>query len=254
MELANKVALVTGGSSGIGRETAKLLASAGAKVAIADIDTTGGLSLLEEIKNSGGDAMFCTCDVSNESEVKDWIKNVVNQWQSIDILVANAGILAIGSVEEASNLDWDKVLGINVKGYAFCAKYAIPHMRKRGGGAIVNVASMASLIAFPGCALYNTSKGAVLQLTRSLACDLAADNIRVNCVCPGAIETLQTQQFADALGLTTEEAINQIAPTIPMKRIGQPQEVAQAILFLASEKASYITATSLLIDGGYTAK
>jgi NAD(P)-dependent dehydrogenase (short-subunit alcohol dehydrogenase family) len=125
MQLANKVALVTGGSSGIGRETAKLFASEGAKVAIADIDTAGGLSLLEEIKHSGGDVMFDTCDVSNESEVKDWITNVVNQWQSIDILVANAGILAIGPVEEASNLDWDKVLGINVKGYAFCAKYTI---------------------------------------------------------------------------------------------------------------------------------
>ena len=253
MELTNKVALVTGGSSGIGRETAKLFAYEGAKVAIADIDTDGGLLLLEEIKHSGGEAMFYTCDVSSESEVKDWITNVVNQWQGIDILVANAGILAIGSVEEASNLDWDKVLGINVKGYAFCAKYVTPHMRKRGG-AIVNVASMASLIAFPGLALYNTTKGAVLQLTRSLACDLAADNIRVNCVCPGAIDTSQTQQFAESQGLTKEEAINLIAPTIPMKRVGQPQEVAQAILFLASDKASYITGTPLLIDGGYTVK
>lgn len=254
MELANKVALITGGSSGIGRETAKLFASEGAKVAIADINSAGGLSLLEEIKESAGDAMFHTCDVSIESEVKDWITNVVNQWQSIDILVANAGILAIGSVEEASNVDWDKVLGINVKGYAFCAKYVTPHMRKRGGGAIVNVASISSFIAFPAFALYNTTKGAVLQLTRSLACDLAADNIRVNCVCPGVIETLQTQQFADLQGLKKEDVINQIAPSIPMKRIGQPQEVAQAILFLASDKASYITATPLLIDGGYTAQ
>ncbi|AFY41766.1 SDR family NAD(P)-dependent oxidoreductase [Nostoc sp. PCC 7107] len=252
MELVNKVALVTGGSSGIGRETAKLFAAEGARVAISDIDTSGGLSLLEEIKNSGGDAMFCTCDVSNENQVQDWITNVVNQWQSIDILVANAGILAIGSLEKASNLDWDKVLGTNVKGYAFCAKYAIPHIRKRGGGTIVNVASIAALIAFPGFALYNTTKGAVLQLTRSLAHDLATENIRVNCVCPGVIETFQTQQFADWQGLTKEEVIDQLAATVPMKRIGKPQEVAQAILFLASDKASYITATSLVIDGGYT--
>ncbi|WP_413198883.1 SDR family NAD(P)-dependent oxidoreductase [Nostoc piscinale] len=252
MELANKVALVTGGSSGIGRATAKLFAAEGAKVAIADIDTTGGLSLLEEIKNSGGEATFHNCDVSDENQVQYWIESVVNQWYSIDILVANAGILAIGSLEKAGNFDWDKVLGTNVKGYAFCAKYAIPHIRERGGGAIVNVASIAALIAFPNFALYNTTKGAVVQLTRSLAHDLATENIRVNCVCPGVIDTLQIQQFADWQGVTKEEAINQLAATIPVKRLGQPQEVAQAILFLASDKASYITATSLVIDGGYT--
>ncbi|ALF54043.1 short-chain dehydrogenase [Nostoc piscinale CENA21] len=252
MELANKVALVTGGSSGIGRATAKLFAAEGAKVAIADIDTTGGLSLLEEIKNNGGEAIFHTCDVSDENQVQNWIASVVNQWQSIDILVANAGILAIGSLEKACNFDWDKVFGTNVKGYAFCAKYAIPHIRQRGGGAIVNVASIAALIAFPNFALYNTTKGAVVQLTRSLARDLATENIRVNCVCPGVINTLQIQQFADWQGVTKEEAINQLAATIPVQRLGEPQEVAQAILFLASDKASYITATSLVIDGGYT--
>ncbi|OKH29616.1 short-chain dehydrogenase [Calothrix sp. HK-06] len=253
MELANKIALITGGSSGIGRETAKLFALEGAKVAIADIDAVGGLSVLNEIKESGGNAMFHQIDVTCESEVINWITDVVNQWQGIDILVANAGILAIGTVEQATELDWDRVLAVNIKGYAFCAKHVAVHIRQRGGGAIVNVASMASFIAFPAFALYNTTKGAVLQLTKSLACDLAPDNIRVNCVCPGAIDTLQTQQFAESQGLKKEDVIAQIAQKVPLKRVGHAREVAHAIVFLASEKASYITATPLLIDGGYTA-
>lgn len=252
MELANKIALITGASSGIGRETAKLLAEEGAKVAIADIDPVGGQTLIEEITAAGGIAQFYQVDVSVESEVQNWVEAVVNQWGGLDILVANAAVLAIGTVEHCTSADWDRVLAVNVKGYAFCAKYAAPQMRKRGGGAIVNLASISSFIAQPAFALYNSSKGAVLQLTRCLAYDLAADNIRVNCVCPGPIDTPVMDYFTQSQGLTKEDVFQQLAALTLLKRMGKPREVANAILFLASDKASYITGTPLMVDAGYT--
>lgn len=253
MELANKIALITGASSGIGRETAKLFALEGAKVALADVDTIGGQTLMDEIKSFGGTALFHPVDVSVETEVQNWIAGVVHQWGGIDILVANAAVMIIGTVEQATELDWDRVLAVNVKGYAFCAKYVIPQMRQRGGGAIVNLASISSFVAVPAFAPYNTSKGAILQLTRSLAYDLAPDNIRVNCVCPGPIYTSAVQNVANSLGFSDEDLVKQFAPLTLLKRMGQPQEVANAILFLASDKASFITGTPLMVDGGYTA-
>jgi NAD(P)-dependent dehydrogenase (short-subunit alcohol dehydrogenase family) len=252
MELANKIALITGASSGIGRETAKLFAEEGAKVAIADIDIDGGHTLIEEIKAAGGIAQFYQVDVSIESEVADWIAAVVNQWGGVDILVANAAVLATGTVEQYTSSDWDWALGVNVKGYAFCAKYAAPQMRQRGGGAIINLGSVSSFIAQPAFAPYNATKGAILQLTRCLAYDLAPDNIRVNCVCPGPIETPATHHFAESNGLVKEDFMQQLASLTLLKRMGKPREVANAILFLASDKASYITGTPLMVDAGYT--
>ncbi len=254
MQLANKIALITGASSGIGRETAKLFAQEGAKVAIADVDSINGKFVIQEIEAIGGTALFHQVDVSVESEVKDWIAEVVNKWGGVDILVANAAVVVVGTVEQATELDWDRVLGVNVKGYAFCAKYVAPQMRKRGSGAIVNLGSISSLVAVPAFAPYNTSKGAILQLTRSLAYDLAPDNIRVNCVCPGPIDTPATECLAKSQGLVKEDIVKQFAPLILLKRMGQPEEVANAILFLASDKASFITATMLIVDGGYTAQ
>ncbi|AFZ23355.1 dehydrogenase of unknown specificity, short-chain alcohol dehydrogenase like protein [Cylindrospermum stagnale PCC 7417] len=253
MGLTNKITLITGAASGIGRETAKLFAEAGAKVAIADLDAVGGKAVVEEIHSSGGTALFHQVNVAAETEVKAWISAVVEQWGDIDILVANAGVLVNGTVEQATNEDWDQVLGVNVKGYAFCAKYAAPSMRKRGGGAIVNVASISSFVAQAAFAPYNTSKGAVLQLTRCLAYDLAPDNIRVNCVCPGGIDTPMMDYFAQSQGITKQDVVNELAPLHLLKRLGKPREVAEAILFLASDKASFITATPLMVDGGYTA-
>jgi NAD(P)-dependent dehydrogenase (short-subunit alcohol dehydrogenase family) len=253
MQLANKIALITGASSGIGRETAKLFALEGAKVAIADVDTVGGQTLIDEIKAFGGTALFHQVDVSVESEVQNWVAGVVDEWGGVDILVANAAVMVIGTVEQATELDWDRVLAVNVKGYAFCAKYVTPQMRQRGGGAIVNLASISSFVAVPAFAPYNTSKGAILQLTRSLAYDLAPDNIRVNCVCPGPIYTPAVQKVADSLSLSEEDLVKQFAPLVLLKRMGKAQEVANAILFLASDKASFITGTPLMVDGGYTA-
>lgn len=252
MELNNKIALITGASSGIGRETAKLFAEQGAKVAIADVDSANGQTLIAEIKALRGIAEFYKIDVSIETEVQDLVTTVVNQWGGLDILVANAAVLVTGTIEQTTESDWDQVFAVNVKGYAFCAKYVAPQMRKRGGGAIVNLASVSSFIAQPAFVPYNTTKGAIVQLTRCLAYDLAPDNIRVNCVCPGPIETPAVQYFIDSHGLVKEDVLEQLASSTLLKRTGQPREVANAILFLASDKASFITGTPLMVDGGYT--
>lgn len=253
MLLNNKIAIITGASSGIGRATAKLLAQEGAKVAIADLDTQNGQTVVAEIQANGGTASFHQVDAAQESQIQAWIDAVVAQWGGIDILVANAGILFTRTVETATNDDWDKILGVNLKGYAFCAKYAVPSMRKRGGGAIVNIASISSFVAQPEFFLYNATKGAVLQLTRCLALDLAVDNIRVNCVCPGPIDTPMVDQFIKDHGLNPEEFHQQMSQSTILRRMGKPQEVAEAIVFLVSDKASYITATPLMVDGGYVA-
>ncbi|MBH8565398.1 SDR family oxidoreductase [Nostoc sp. CENA67] len=254
MELTNKIALITGASSGIGRETAKLFAEQGAKVAMADVDAVGGQTLIAQIKADSGIAEFYQVDVSIETEVQDLVAAVVNQWGGLDILVANAAVLVTGTVEEVTESDWDRVFAVNVKGYAFCAKYAAVQMRKRGGGAIINLASVSSFIAQPAFVPYNTTKGAILQLTRCLAYDLASDNIRVNCVCPGPIDTPAVEYFADFQGLAKKDVLEQLASLTLLKRTGEPREVANAILFLASDKASFITGTPLMVDGGYTAQ
>ncbi|MBI2191822.1 MAG: glucose 1-dehydrogenase [Planctomycetes bacterium] len=253
MRLKGRIALITGSASGIGRATAKLFAEEGAKVALADLDREGGKSAVEEIRRAGGQALFRKTDVASEKQIRAVVAAVAKEWGGLDILVNNAAAFVFGTVEEATEADWDRVLGVNVKGYAFCAKYAAREMRKRGGGSIVNLASISAFIAQPAFVPYNTSKGAVLQLTRCLAYDLAADHIRVNCVCPGAIDTPATMRHARSVGLTKEELVNQLKPMHLIKRMADPREVAHAILFLASDEASFITATPLMVDGGYTA-
>ncbi len=253
MRLEHKIALITGAGSGIGRATALLFAEEGASVAIADIDADGGQETAKEIHQAGGQALFCRCDVSKEKEVEEMIKTVVSEYGGLDILVNNAAAFVFGTVEEATEEDWDRVLGVNVKGYAFCTKYAAPVMRERGGGAIVNLGSTSSFVAQPAFVPYNSSKGAVLQLTRCLAYDLAKDNIRVNCVCPGAIDTPATLRHAQFTGMTKEELVEEIKPMLFIKRMGDPKEIAYTVLFFASDEASFITAATLLADGGYTA-
>ena len=254
MRLANKVAVVTGSSSGIGRATAIRFAEEGAAVCVADLDVRGGEETVAQIKAAGGRAFFHKTDISIESEVRELMNTAARELGGPDILVNNAAAFVFGTVEEASEQDWDRVLNVNVKGYAFCSKYAIPHMRKRGGGSIVNLGSISSFIAQPAFVPYNTSKGAVLQMTRCLAFDLAPDNIRVNCVCPGAIDTPAIMLDAASKGLTKEQVVELNKPLHLIKRMGDPREVANAILFLASEEASFITATPLMVDGGYTAQ
>ena len=253
MRLANKVAVITGAGSGIGRATAIRFAEEGAALYLADIDAEGGEETVAQVQAVGGQAVFRQTDVSRESEAHALMDAAAGELGGPDILVNNAAVFVVGTVEKVSGEEWDRVLGVNVKGYAFCAKYAIPHMRKRGGGSIVKVASISSFIAQPAFVPYNTSKGAVLQLMRCLAYDLAPDNIRVNCVCPGAIDTPAIARVAADAGLTGEEFEEQLKSMHLIKRLGEPREVANAILFLASDEASFVTATPLMVDGGYTA-
>ena len=254
MRLANKVAVVTGSSSGIGQATAIRFAEEGAAVCVADLDVGGGDETVAQIKAAGGRAFFHKADISSESEARELMNTAARELGGLDILVNNAAAFVFGTVETATEKDWDRILNVNVKGYAFCSKYAVPHMRKRGGGSIVNLGSISSFIAQPAFVPYNTSKGAVLQMTRCLAYDLAPDNIRVNCVCPGNIDTPATMRGAARQGLTREQLVESYAPLQFIKRMGDSREVANAILFLASDEASFITATPLMVDGGYTAQ
>ena len=253
MRLRDKIALITGSGSGIGRATAVRFAEEGARVVGVDIDAAGAEETAAEIRRVGGHAIACWADISSESEVAQTIARAAVELGGLDILVNNAAAFVFGRVEELSEADWDRALATNIKGAAFCAKYAVPEMRKRGGGAIVNLGSISSFIAQPAFVPYNTTKGGVIQLTRCLAMDLAADNIRVNCVCPGAIDTPAISRHGALHGLSREQIVEELKPLHFIKRLGTPREVANAILFLASDEASFITAASLMVDGGYTA-
>ena len=252
MRLQDKVAIVTGSGTGIGQATAQLFASEGAKVLVAEIDEDSGRATVKNIQQNGGEALFYQTDVSVEQDVHNMAEVAVNAFGTIDILVNNAAAFIFGKIEEVTAYDWAKVLNTNVIGYANCVREVLPAMRQAGKGSIVNIASVSSFIAQPAFIPYNVSKGAVLQLTRCLAMDLAPDRIRVNSVCPGTIKTDATKNHIDFLGLDPEEAYIDFGKGALMKRIGQPIEVAYGVLFLASDEASFITGTHLVIDGGAT--
>ena len=252
MRLQDKVAIVTGGGAGIGQAIAQLFASEGAKVLVAEINEDSGRKTVEDIQQNGGEALFYQADVSVEQDVHNMAEVAVNVFGTIDILVNNAAAFVFGKVEEVTASDWARVLNTNVIGYANCVREVLPAMKQAGKGSIVNIASVSSFIAQPEFIPYNTSKGAVLQLTRCLAMDLAPHNIRVNSVCPGEIKTEATKKHIDFLGLDPEQAYIDFGKGALMKRIGQPIEVAYGVLFLASDEASFITGTHLVIDGGAT--
>lgn len=248
--LEGKSAIVTGGGNGIGRAIALLFADQGAKVLVADIEDEAGSSVVDEINQKGGDAVFHHTDIANESSAESAIQSAVAAFGTVNILINNAAAFVFGKVEDVTTADWDRVLGVNVRGPANCVRAVLPVLRDNGGGSIVNLASVSSFIAQPEFIPYNASKGAVLQLTRCLALDLAVDNIRVNAVCPGTIHTRATETHINALGLNREQALIEFGEDSPMKRVGKPEEVAQGVLFLASDAASFITGEHLVIDGG----
>ena len=250
MRLEDKVAVITGGSAGIGRAICELFSEQGAKIVVADIDQIGGEETVKTICQSGGDAIFVPTDVSKESQVERLMKQVVSVFGKIDVLVNDAAQFVFGKIENVTDDDWDRVFGTNVRGAAYTVKHSLPNMKKMGGGAIVNVASISSFVAQSEFVPYNTSKGALLQLTRCLALDLAKYNVRVNCVCPGAILTQATDQHREFIGAEENEFLAAAAASSFMNRVGEPREVAYAALFLASDEASFITGTPLFVDGG----
>jgi NAD(P)-dependent dehydrogenase (short-subunit alcohol dehydrogenase family) len=253
MRLAGKVAIVTGVGAGIGEAIAVRFAEEGARLVLNDIHEASGRRTLECVQARGGEAMLVTADVSSEDGARAIANGAVAAFRGADILVNNAADFTQKSVEMADPADWQKVLGVNVIGTALVSKHAIPLMKARGGGSIVNIASMSGLIAQPDFATYNTSKGAVLTMTKCMALDLAPYKIRANSICPGCILTSASHREIERLGLTFEQWRDMVAPKHMLNRLGEPREVANAALFLASEEASFITATQLLVDGGYTA-
>ncbi len=246
MLLQDKVAVITGAASGFGRETCILFAQHGAKVVAADYDEAGH-ELAKEIIAAGGDAEFILTDVAQEDQVKNLIDEAVSSYGKIDIVFNNAGIYIDGKAGELSIEDWTKVLAVNLTGVFLGCKYAIPRLIENKGGVIINTASAAGLIGFPNSASYAASKGGVISLTKNIAVDYAAQNIRANCICPGTGKTRMTKEV-----LQDEKAYQMFLEPIPLKRFAQPSDIANAALFLASDLSVYITGAALPVDGGWT--
>jgi NAD(P)-dependent dehydrogenase (short-subunit alcohol dehydrogenase family) len=251
MSLQGKVALVTGGTSGIGRETALQLAKAGAKVVLAGRRTEEGHAVVKEIAAAGGEARFVQADVSREDQVKRLVEETVKAFGRLDIAFNNAGVEQSGQITEFSAEEYRHVFDINVLGVFLSLKYEIPAMLASGGGSIINTSSILGHIAMPGDAIYNASKHAVEGITKTVALELAGQGIRVNAVAPGAIATEMIGRFAGEEGSDSRE---QLAASHPLGRLGQAKEIAAAVLYLASDAASFTTGLSLPVDGGYLAK
>jgi NAD(P)-dependent dehydrogenase (short-subunit alcohol dehydrogenase family) len=252
MRLKDKVAIVTGSGTGIGQAIVELFAQEGAKVTVAELDGVSGKNVADGIRKAGGIARFQRTDVSKEAEVKAMVEATVAEFGAVNVLVNNAAAFVFGKVEEIKDADWQRVFGVNVIGQSYCVRSVLPHMRRAGGGAIVNLASVSSFIAQPAFIPYNASKGAVLQLTRCLAMDLAPDKIRVNAICPGAIKTSATDRHIDFMGWDREKSYREFGESALLKRMGTPREIANGALFLASDESSYVTGAHLVIDGGAT--
>jgi len=247
--LKNKVALITGGASGIGRATAILFAQEGAAVNIADINSRQGQAVVDEIRAQGGRACFSLCDVTNAEDCELAVDATLEQFGRLDILFNNAGIIRRADVVETTEAEWDKVLAVNLKSVFLMSKYAVPVMAKAGGGAIINTGSGWGLKGGAQAASYCAAKGAVVNLTRAMAIDHGAQKIRVNCICPGDVDTPMLRHEASQLGQAEAEFLAEAAQR-PLRRFGQPHEIAQAVLYLASEAASYVTGAALVVDGG----
>ncbi len=250
--LDGKVAAVTGGASGIGEATVRRFVAEGASVAFCDRDGERGRRVAAELEASGARVAFTQADVGTEAACLAFVEGAAQKFGRIDILVNNAGIRKYEKIDEASAASWNEILNVNLLSYAFCAKAAVPIMRRNKGGAIVNVASVRSVMAGGGNLQYDTTKAAIAGLTRALAADHSAEGIRVNAVGPGPIFTPFHQRRIEAAGQTVEQYNADAARSTMLKRPGRPEEVAAAILFLASDDASYVTGALLFVDGGMT--
>jgi NAD(P)-dependent dehydrogenase (short-subunit alcohol dehydrogenase family) len=245
-----RVALVTGGGAGIGRGIAERFIEAGICVAIFDVDGVRARAVAGQLE-SNGDAIAIVGDVSRDDDARIAIATTVERFGQLDILVNNAGIELYGNVDSTSENEWDRQLDVNVKGAFLCCKHAIPYMRQ-SGGVILNISSVHAFTSYPSSVAYDASKSALLGLTRALAVDHGRNGIRVNVVCPGYIDTPLMDAWL-ASETNPEEVMRRVVDVHPLGRIGMPRDVAEACLFLASDAASFITGTQLVVDGGLTA-
>ena len=256
MRLESKVALITGGGSGIGRACAEMFAREGAKVAVSDISLERAQATTQFVTSHGGEAIAISGDVSVGDDAQNMVSATVEKFGKLDVLVNSAGVSARNAMPKGSSPEevWDKVMDVNLKGTYMVSWHAVPEMAESGGGSIINLSSIMGLVGYPvgmggGFNPYNPSKGGVLQFTRNLAIDSASKNVRVNCICPGYVETDLTSALTkDA------EALSRLETLHPIGRLGQPEEIAYAALYLASDESGFVTGTPLVVDGGYTAQ
>ena len=250
MDLKNYVAVITGGASGIGEATVRLFVERGAQVVIADLDDARGRALQEQLN---GKAVFCRTDVSDSAQVKALFDMVEEKYGVVDVLFNNAAYSLSKTLWDTTEEEWDKVMRVNLKGYFLCAKYALPLLKKSGHGAIICTGSELGIVGCVESLAYNSSKGGVIQFAKSLALELAPFGIRVNVVCPSGTETPAFVKDMSRSG-NYEGEVKRLVASYPLKRLGQPIDIAYAVAFLASEEASFITGTHLMVDGGFTAQ
>jgi len=249
--IQDQVALISGGGSGIGKACAVALARAGARVVVSDIGEQGGDAVLQEIRAAGGEASYIAADVTQSEQVRRLVEGTVARHGRLDFAVNSAGIFGrIGALHEQEPEDFERVIGVNLRGVFLCMKHEIAAMRRGGSGAIVNIASVQGLVSGAGAALYSASKHGVVGLTKAAALDYARDGIRVNAVCPGTIETPLARKHYAERGLPMPND----TPRIPIGRVGRPEEIAQVVLFLCSAASSYVTGATLAVDGAITAQ
>jgi len=249
--LEGKVVIITGVAAGIGRASANLFAKEGARIVGADIDEKGGKSITEKIQAFGGSMIFVKTDVSYESDIKALFE-VVHEMGGVDVLFNNAGVEVAKGLLDTSEEDWNKSVNVNLKSVFLCCKYAIQQMKENGKGVIINNSSVAGLVGSFSPA-YSAAKGGIIALTKALATDFGQYNIRVNCICPGAIETPMLERVIEYQGEPSEVRARRLK-NYPLGRFGYPDEVAQTALFLASDESSFVNGASIVVDGGFTAK
>ena len=247
--VAGRATIVTGAATGIGRGVATRFAHAGADVLLADVDAAGGTAVAKELRDAGHSATFAAADVSKPADAEALVGVAVDRFGGLDVLVNNAAIQIENTIEDLDPDGWDRLMSVNMKGVYLCSKYAIGPMRARGGGAIVNLASINGFWVEPGLGAYCASKGGVIALTRSTAADFGRDGIRCNCICPGYIDTGMAARYLDSLP-DPEKARAEVAASHAVGRVGTPEDVASLAQYLASDAASFATGAAFVLDGG----